>query len=407
MIPRYSNAEMSAIWSDQTRYSIWLEIEILACEAWASLGKIPQEDLARIKRKATFNLERIAEIEAEVHHDVIAFLTSVAETVGDSSRYIHYGLTSSDVLDTCLSVQIMRASDIILKKLDALSDSLKNGAKKYKGLPMMGRSHGIHAEPTTFGLKMALFYSDIERQKEIFSFIKNTVCVGMISGPVGTYSQVDPLIQEYVCKKLGLGEVAISTQVIQRDRHAHFLNALAVLGACLEKIAVEVRGLQRTEVGEVAEFFSSKQKGSSAMPHKKNPIISERLTGMARLLRGYASCAMEDVALWHERDISHSSVERVILPDATILLDYMLDKATQMTSNLSVYKEKMAKNIDLSGELFYSQSLLLALADKGMLREDAYRAVQKASLAVIDGKHTKLSLSILEEESISKFFKLI
>jgi len=376
MIQRYTRPEMGAIWDEENKYRCWLDVEIAACEAQAELGRIPQKSLEVIQEKAEFQVERILEIEADVKHDVIAFLTNVAEYVGPDSRFIHLGMTSSDLLDTALALQIKQASQIISNDLDAMLDVLKSQAIVYKNTVCIGRSHGIHAEPTTFGLKMALWYDEMRRNKDRFTTAARHASRGMISGAVGTYAFIDPQVQEIVCKKLDLDSAPISTQVIQRDVHAEYMNALALIGATIEKIAVEIRHLQRTEVLEAEEPFSAKQKGSSAMPHKRNPIASENLTGVARLLRANAMAAMENVALWHERDISHSSVERVIFPDSCILVNYALVRLTKVLKNLVVYPENMLRNLNITNGLIFSQSVLLALAEKGMTREQAYKVVQ-------------------------------
>ncbi len=382
MIERYSLPEIKQIWTDENKYRIWLEIEILACEAQAELGNIPHQAVEVIRRKAHFDVQRILEIEETVHHDVIAFLTNVAEYVGPEARYIHYGMTSSDVLDTALAVQMKQAGELILNKLAALRDLLAKRAVEFKDTVMVGRTHGVHAEPVTFGLKLALWYSDTLRSIERLQRAIEVVSVGQISGAVGTYDHLDPRVEEYVCAKLGLKPAPISTQVLQRDRHAEFLGTLALIGANLEKIAVEIRHLQKTEVLEVEEPFGKGQKGSSAMPHKKNPILCERLTGMARLLRGYSGTALENIALWHERDISHSSVERIILPDATMVLYYMLTKTIQVLSGMVVHADRMKKNLLLTRGLIFSQPVLLKLVEKGLTREEAYRLVQQNALKV-------------------------
>jgi adenylosuccinate lyase len=371
---------MGAIWTDESKFSIWLQIEILACEAMNRYGEVPDADLNRIRKRARFKVERILEIEEEVHHDVIAFLTAVAEQVGPSSRYIHKGLTSSDVLDTALAVQMVRAADILIRDLKAVRRSAAAKARKYKYTPMIGRSHGIHAEPVTFGLKMALMYDEFGRALARLEAARDNIRVGQLSGAVGTHAHLDPRVESYVCRKLRLRPASLSTQILQRDRHAEYITTLAVIAASVERWAVEFRHLQRTEVLEVEEFFGSAQKGSSAMPHKKNPIIGERLSGMARVLRGYAVTAMENVALWHERDISHSSAERVIIPDATVTLDYMLDKLAGLVKNLKVYPRRMQANIDLTHGLIHSQQVLLFLVDKGMIRDKAYRLVQENAM---------------------------
>ncbi|OED35664.1 adenylosuccinate lyase [PVC group bacterium (ex Bugula neritina AB1)] len=416
MIDRYTNEKMGKIWSEENQYQKWLDIEILVCEAWADLGIIPLPALKTIKEKAAFDIDRVREIESQTHHDVIAFLTSVSEFVGPDSRYVHYGMTSSDILDTSLSVRLVEASDIILEKLKKLAQVLREGALKFKGMAIMGRSHGIHAEPTTLGLKMLLFYEEICRNIERMLQAKKEISVGMISGPVGTFSNMDPRVEKYVCDKLSLTVEPVSTQVIQRDRHAQYMTTLAVIGSSLDKFATEVRGLQKTEIREVEEYFAPGQKGSSAMPHKRNPIISERLSGLARLLRSYSIAALENVALWHERDISHSSVERVMMPDATITLDYMLGKAIDLFDKLVAYPENMQKNMSLMRGLVFSQTVMLALIEKGVTREDAYLKVQEAAMKVWannEGKTLKdfalegeSFLQHLAEDEIKKCFDM-
>jgi adenylosuccinate lyase len=376
MIPRYSRQLMAAIWADENKFSIWLQIEILACEA----RKIPKRDLATIRRKARFSVARIQQIERTVQHDVIAFLTNVAESVGPASRHIHVGLTSSDVTDTALAVQMMQATDILIDDVQKLRDVVAAKAKKYKSVPMIGRTHGVHAEPLTFGLKMALMYDEFGRALERLQRSRETVAVGKISGAVGTYAHMHPRIEAYVCSKLGLRPSKISSQIVQRDRHAEFLNTIALVGCSVDRWAQEFRHLQRTEVLEAEEYFAAGQKGSSAMPHKRNPITCERLCGLARVLRGNALAGMENVALWHERDISHSSVERVILPDSTTLLDYMLVTLTGVVDKLLVYPERMKANLEASKGLIYSQAVLLALTKKGLTREKAYKLVQRNAM---------------------------
>lgn len=380
MIERYTRPDMGAIWSDENKYRIWLEIEILACEAQAELGVIPKEAVEEIRAKASFDVNRILEIEQTTKHDVIAFTTNVAEYVGPASRFIHLGMTSSDVLDTCLAVQLKQAGVLILEDLKNLESILARRAVEFKNTVCIGRSHGIHAEPTTFGLKLALWHAECRRSITRMESALSTISVGMISGAVGTFEHLSPAVEEYVCEKLGLKPAPVSTQVIQRDRHAEYLTTLAIVGAFLEKIATEVRHLQRTEVLEAEEYFSPGQKGSSAMPHKRNPIVSERICGLARLLRGNAMAAIENNALWHERDISHSSVERVICPDSTITLDYMLQLATDLIDRLVVYPDNMMRNLELTSGLPYSQSVMLALVRAGMTREDAYRMVQRNAM---------------------------
>jgi len=380
MIPRYTRPEMGAIWTDENRYRTWLKIEILACEAMHKLGDVPAADLKRIQKRADFRVKRIDQIEKKVDHDVIAFLTNVAEYVGPSARFIHKGLTSSDVLDTALAVQMVQAADLLIADLKAVRKAAAAKARRYKTTPMIGRSHGVHAEPITFGLKMALMYDEFGRALERLERAREIVRVGQLSGAVGTHAHLDPKVEKYVCSKLKLKPAAISTQVLQRDRHAEYLAAIALVGNSIERWAVEFRHLQRTEVHEVEEFFGKGQKGSSAMPHKKNPIVGERLTGMARLLRGYAQTGMENVALWHERDISHSSAERVILPDATIALDYMLVRLAALVKNLRVLPKNMQRNLDLTHGLIHSQQVLLLLTEKGVSREDAYLMVQRNAM---------------------------
>lgn len=380
MIPRYTRKKMGSIWDPESRYRKWLEVEIAACEAWAELGEIPKGALREIKEKAAFDMERIDEIEAQVKHDVIAFLTSVAEKVGPVSRFIHKGLTSSDVVDTALALQMREAIDIIIKDLKALIEVLKSQAFKYRDTVMMGRSHGVHAEPITMGLKFALWYQDMVRNLERLKRAKSVISVGKVSGAVGTFSNMPPRIEEKVCAKLGLSPEPVATQVIQRDRHAEYLSVLAILAAGIEKIAVEIRHLERTEVLEAEEPFTKGQKGSSAMPHKRNPVGAENLSGLARVVRANSLAALEDIALWHERDISHSSVERIIIPDSTILVDYMLARLTGILKDMVVYPKRMKRNMELSHGLYNSQRVLLALTAKGMTREEAYKLVQKNAM---------------------------
>lgn len=377
---------MGRIWTDENKFKTWLDIEILACEAQAELGVVPKDAVEVIRKKAKFNVKRIDEIEAEVKHDVIAFLTSVGEHVGPKSRFIHLGMTSSDILDTGLSLQMKQSAELLLKDLRQLQKVLARRAREFKYTVMVGRTHGIHAEPTTFGLKLALWYAETCRNIERLDRAKETISVGQISGAVGTYEHLDPFVERYVCEKLGLKPAPISTQILQRDRHAEFMTTLAVIGSSLEKFATEIRHLQKTEVLEAEEYFSKGQKGSSAMPHKRNPIMCERVAGLARVLRGNAQAALENVALWHERDITHSSVERIIIPDSCILLDYMLAQFTDIVDKLIVYPEKMQENLDLTHGLIFSQSVLLALTKKGMKREGAYAAVQKHAMDVWQSK---------------------
>ncbi len=380
MIPRYTRPEIGNIWSDENRYRIWLDIELLACEAMHKLGIIPKADLNRIWKKAAFDVKRIEKIEAKVNHDVIAFLTNVAEYVGPSARFIHKGLTSSDVLDTALAVQMKQAAEILIADAKAVRKAAAAKARRYKFTPMIGRTHGVHAEPVTFGLKMALMYDEFGRAIKRLERARDIVTVGQLSGAVGTHAHVPPFVEQYVCRKLGLKAAAISTQVLQRDRHAEYLSALALVGASVERWATEFRHLQRTEVREVEEFFGKDQKGSSAMPHKKNPITGEKLCGLARILRGNLLAALENVALWHERDISHSSVERIIMPDSTIALDHMLTQLEKLVANLRVYPDRMMENLGMTHGLIHSQQVLLLLTEKGFARETAYRLVQKHAM---------------------------
>jgi len=376
LIERYTLPEMGELWTDQYRFQTWLQVEIAVCEAMAQLGRIPAEAVETIKAKADFNVERILEIEAEVHHDVIAFLTNVNEYVGDAGRYIHVGMTSSDVLDTALSLQIVASHHLILTHVENLIQVIRYKAQEHRDTVMIGRSHGIHAEPMTFGFKLAGWLAEMQRHRERLVRIQDEIAVGQISGAVGTYANIDPEVEEIACQLLGLKPDTASTQVISRDVHAEFIMTLAGVGASIERFAVEIRNLQRTDVLEVEEFFAKGQKGSSAMPHKRNPIKSERLTGMARILRANAIAALENVALWHERDISHSSVERVIFPDSCILTHFMLVETTQLIKKLLVYPENMKRNMNLYGGVVFSQRVLLTLVDKGISREEAYRIVQ-------------------------------
>ena len=401
MIPRYTRPEMAAIWTEESKFSTWLEIEILACEAMNKLGQVPAADLKRIKQKAKFSVKRIEKIEEKVNHDVIAFLTNVAEHVGPSARFIHRGLTSSDVLDTSWAVLMVRAIDILIKDVEAVRKAAATKAKRYKMTPMIGRSHGIHAEPITFGLKMALMYDEFGRALDRLKAAREVIRVGQLSGAVGTHAHLDPRVEKYVCSKLKLKAAAISTQILQRDRHAEYMTALSLVGATIERWAQEFRHLQRTEVLEVEEYFGKGQKGSSAMPHKKNPIIGERLCGMARLLRGYAVTATENVALWHERDISHSSAERVMIPDGTILLDYMLVKLADLVKSLKVYPKNMKKNLEMTHGLIHSQQVLLMLTDKGLSREKSYALVQRNAMRAWD-EDTDLKGLLLKDKDVMK-----
>lgn len=380
MIARYTLPAMGAIWSEENKLGNWLKIEVAACEAWASLGKIPQEAVQVIKERAHFEVERIQEIEAEVRHDVIAFLTNVGEYVGDESKYIHLGMTSSDILDTGLAMQMRDSADLITEKLEKLKNIIASQAAQYKYTLCIGRTHGVHGEPTTFGLKMALWYSEMDRNMVRLRQARQVIAYGAISGAVGNFAHLDPRVEEYVCAQLGLQTCSVSNQVIQRDRHAQFMTTLAVIASSLEKMATEIRNLQRTEILEVEEPFQKGQKGSSAMPHKRNPMMSERVAGLSRVLRGNALAALENVALWHERDLTHSSVERVIVPDSCILLDYMLQKFIGVMEGLVIYEDNMAQNIDKTLGLVCSQQLMLALLSKGMLREQAYSMVQNRAM---------------------------
>lgn len=380
MILRYTRPEMGRLWEMENRYQKWLDVEIAVCEAWAEQGEIPESDMRAIREKAGFDVGRIDEIEKTTRHDVIAFLTSVEESVGAESRFIHKGLTSSDVVDTALSLLMREAADIIIRGIRELLDVLKIQAFKYKDTLCMGRSHGIHAEPMTFGLKFALWYEDAKRSLQRIERAKEVISVGKISGAIGTFSNIPPELEEIVCSKLGLTPEPVATQVVQRDRHAEYIISLALIAACIEKIATEIRHLQRTEVLEVEEPFAVGQKGSSAMPHKKNPIGSENLCGLARIIRSNVISALENIALWHERDISHSSVERVIIPDSTILTDYMLSRITSILKDLHLYPERMEANVNKSYGLYNSQRVLLSLTEKGVARQDAYVMVQKNAM---------------------------
>ena len=376
---------MRKIWSDERKFQIWLEIEVLACEAMAELGQIPKKDAAEIRKRARFSIPEIAEIEKRTNHDVIAFLENIAGSVGPAARWIHQGLTSSDILDTTLAVQLTESCKILLDDVEALRVAIGKQARRFKRTPMIGRSHGVHAEPITFGLKLALMFDEFGRAEERLTQTRERIRVGKISGAVGTHAHVDPKIERAVCEKLGLKPATLSTQIVQRDRHAEFMTTLAVIGSSIDRWATELRHLQRTEVLEVEEFFSEGQKGSSAMPHKRNPITSERLSGLARVIRGNAMVALENVALWHERDISHSSAERIILPDSCILLDYMLAKLREIIKKLQVYPERMAQNLALTKGLYFSQSILLALTRQGAERKAAYEAVQRAAMKTWKG----------------------
>jgi adenylosuccinate lyase len=400
MIPRYARPDMTALWEAESRFSIWLEIETHAMDAMVKLGIVPEDAAKALREKGGFDVDRIDEIEREVKHDVIAFLTSLSEHVGPEARFVHQGMTSSDVLDTCFNVQLVRASDILLKDMDALLAALKKRAMEHKMTATIGRSHGIHAEPTTFGLKLAQAYAEFDRCRDRLIAARKEIATCAISGAVGTFANIDPSVEEHVAEAMGLEVEPVSTQVIPRDRHAMFFATLGVIASSMERLAVEVRHLQRTEVLEAEEYFSEGQKGSSAMPHKRNPILTENLTGLARLVRGMAVPAMENVALWHERDISHSSVERMIGPDATITLDFALVRLTNVIDNLLVYPERMQANLDKLGGLVHSQRVLLALTQAGVSREDAYRLVQRNAMPVWRGEGQFLDLLKADEEVI-------
>lgn len=380
MIERYSRDEMSSIWTDQNRYEAWLEVEILACEAWSELGYIPKEDVKKIRENAKVNVERAKEIEQETRHDVVAFTRQVSETLGDERKWVHYGLTSTDVVDTALSYVIKQANEILEKDLERFIDVLAAKAKKYQYTLMMGRTHGVHAEPTTFGVKMALWYTEMKRNLKRFKEVRKEIEVGKMSGAVGTFANIPPEIEAYVCEHLGIDTAAVSTQTLQRDRHAYYIATLALIATSMEKFAVEIRNLQKTETREVEEAFAKGQKGSSAMPHKRNPIGSENITGISRVIRGYITTAYENIPLWHERDISHSSAERIMLPDVTITLDYALNRFTNIVDRLTVYEDNMRNNIDKTYGLIFSQRVLLALINKGMVREEAYDKVQPKAM---------------------------
>ena len=402
MIERYTLQRMANIWEDQKRFQKWIEIEIAICEAYGELSVIPEEDLKNIKEKAAFDIERIKEIEERTRHDVVAFIESVAEFVGPSSKYIHMGATSSDILDTSFSCLLKEAADILIEDILSLMDVLKEKAYKYKTTPMIGRTHGIHAEPITFGLKMVHFYDEMRRNLERMKAAKERISHGKISGAVGTFAHSQPFVEEYVCRKLGIKPAPVSTQIIPRDYYAEFFTTLSIIGSSIEKMSLEIRNLQRTEVGEAEEFFRKGQTGSSAMPHKRNPIASENLCGLARLLRGYALSALENIPLWHERDISHSSVERVIAPDATILLDYMLERLKNMYKNLIVYPERMQKNMEISKGLYHSEAILLSLIHKGHTRQEAYKITQRIAMLCYE-KNLDFRTEVRNDEEIRRY----
>ena len=402
MIDRYTRPEMGAIWTEENKYKAWLEVEILADEAWAELGVIPKEDVAKIRQNASFNIDRIYEIEKETRHDVVAFTRAVSETLGEEKKWVHYGLTSTDVVDTAWSYLIKQANTILLKDIENFIEILKNKAQEHKYTVMMGRTHGVHAEPTTFGLKLALWYEEMKRNLERFKQASDGIEYGKISGAVGTYANIDPFIEKYVCEKLGTKPAPISTQTLQRDRHAHYMSTIALIATSIEKFAVEIRGLQKSEIREVEEAFAKGQKGSSAMPHKRNPIGSENMTGLARVIRGYMLTAYENVPLWHERDISHSSAERIIIPDATIALNYMLNRFGNIVKNLTVFPENMKRNMERTHGLIYSQRVLLALIDKGLAREEAYDTVQPKTMESWETQVPFRTLIEAEEKITSK-----
>ena len=400
MIDRYSREEMANIWTDQNRYEAWLEVEILACEAWSELGHIPKEDVKKIRQNAKVDVKRAQEIEQETRHDVVAFTRQVSETLGDERKWVHYGLTSTDVVDTALSYVIKQANEIIEKGIERFIKVLEEKAKNYKYTLMMGRTHGVHAEPTTFGVKMALWYTEMKRNLKRFKEVRKEIEVGKMSGAVGTFANIPPEIEQYVCDHLGIDTASVSTQTLQRDRHAYYIATLALVATSLEKFAVEIRNLQKTETREVEEAFAKGQKGSSAMPHKRNPIGSENITGISRVIRGYITTAYENVPLWHERDISHSSAERIMLPDVTIALDYALNRFTNLVDRLTVFEDNMRNNIDKTFGLIFSQRVLLALINKGMVREEAYDRVQPKAMESWETK-TPFRQLIEKDESIT------
>jgi adenylosuccinate lyase len=414
VIPRYTREKMGALWSEEHKYQTWLQVELLACEAWAELGEIPREAVQQIKERARIDPHRIDEIERKTKHDVAAFVAHLEETVGDEGKYIHYGLTSYDIVDTALSLRLREAAEIIIEDIDDLLEAIREKAFKHRETVMIGRTHGVHAEPITFGLKMALWYEEMRRHRARMERARDSISVGKLSGAVGTFANAPPSIEEYVCKKLGLKPAPVSSQIIQRDRHAEFFTTLALLASSIEKFAVEIRHLQRTEVLEAEEPFVEGQKGSSAMPHKRNPIGTENLSGLARLVRGNAWAAMENIPLWHERDISHSSVERVIAPDSTILADYMLARLTHIIRGLVVYPERMRENLKLTKGLISSQQLMLALIRKGAARGDAYHWVQRNAMQAWQKgtdfcrlvQEDKDIASILTEKEIQEVFDL-
>lgn len=402
MIDRYTLPKMAKIWEDRNRFQKMLDVEIKACEAFAKKGLIPKAALSEIKKRARFDVERINEIEKDTKHDVIAFIMNVSENVGEAAKYIHMGLTSSDVLDTSLSLLIKQAADLLIEDLKRLNIALAKKARRYKNTVCVGRTHGVHAEPTTFGLKFALFFSETQRNIERLKEAKDVISYGKLSGAVGTFANVDPSVEEYVCRKLGLKPAPISTQILQRDRHAQFLTALAIIGSSLEKFATEIRNLQRTEILEAEEYFAEEQKGSSAMPHKRNPVTCERVAGLARVLRANALASMENISLWHERDITHSSVERIIIPDSCILLDYMINTFVDIVSHLLVYPDRMIENLNRTKGLIFSQRALLALIDKGLSRREAYDLVQRCAMRVWR-ENIDFRTILMEDNEIAQF----
>ncbi|MBP3193093.1 adenylosuccinate lyase [Natronogracilivirga saccharolytica] len=414
MIERYAREKMASVWTEEQQFQAWLDVELAACKAWSRLGVIPEEDVQKLFKHAGFDIERIHEIEKETRHDVVAFTRAVSETLGDEKKWVHYGLTSTDVVDTALGLRLRKANEIIRNGLDYIIDVLADKAREHKNTVMMGRTHGIHAEPTTFGLKCALWFEEMKRNRTRFDQASEAVEFGKLSGAVGTFANIPPEVESYTCELLGLSPAPVSTQTLQRDRHAHYMSVLALIGSSLEKIAVEIRHLQRTEVREAEEQFKKGQKGSSAMPHKRNPVSSENITGCARVLRGYMTTAFENIALWHERDISHSSAERIIIPDALILLDYMLHRFAGVVSNLVVYPENMRANIDKTHGVVFSQQLLLKLVEKGMSREQAYDIVQPLAMDAWENRKPFRELveksdeitSVLGKNELEKVFDL-
>jgi adenylosuccinate lyase len=400
MIARYQNVEMSNIWSEENKFSAWLEVEILSCEAFAELGDIPKNDALSIRKNASFDIDRIYELELELRHDVVAFTRSVSESLGTEKKWVHYGLTSTDVVDTAYGYLFQQANELIEQRILEFMDVIKERALEHKYTIQMGRTHGVHAELTTFGYKMALYYDEMTRNLERFKMARSQIEIGKISGAVGTYANINPFVQDYVCEKLGINSSLISTQTLQRDRHAFYISTIAMIGNTIDKMATEFRHLQRTEVREVEEGFGKKQKGSSAMPHKKNPISSENMSGLSRVLRGYCVTSMENVALWHERDISHSSAERIIMPDATSLIEYMLKRFTNVVANLYINTENMADNIECTHNVLFSQKVMLTLIDKGISREDAYDLVQPIA---INSFNTKTDFKINVKNSVIQY----